>query len=162
MLHNYLYWVESSKQQIEEGKLGNTGIGQLLSESGFVLCIAPPSLSRDRRDNNVEIIIKLTGLPVFYLSEAMTAICLCEGFNLWNAAIAFDIHLAADSVVQNSFSSLPRISTHFLQQRDLHFATKTAQKISNNNHLAVPVTSYFWCSSSIVVFRCLYRCCASS
>ena len=48
MLHdNYLRLVESNKQQIEEVR--SKIQGQLLSVTGFVLCIAPPSLSRDRR-----------------------------------------------------------------------------------------------------------------
>ena len=54
MLHgNYLCLVKFNKQQIEEGKskiqAENSEKGQLLSESEFVLCIAPRSLSRDRR-----------------------------------------------------------------------------------------------------------------
>ena len=54
MLHDdYLCLVESGKQQIKEVKRKfNRKIwkqGQLLSESGFVLRIAPPPLSRDRR-----------------------------------------------------------------------------------------------------------------
>ena len=51
---NYLCLVESSKQQTKE--VGSKKIleensekRQLLSDSGFVLYIAPPSLSRDRR-----------------------------------------------------------------------------------------------------------------
>ena len=49
---DYLCLVESGKQQIKEvGRKSNrkTWKRQLLSESGFVLRIAPPSLSRDRR-----------------------------------------------------------------------------------------------------------------
>ena len=49
---DYLCLVESGKQQIKEvGRKSNrkTWKRQLLSESGFVLHIAPPSLSRDRR-----------------------------------------------------------------------------------------------------------------
>ena len=44
--------VESGKQQIKEVRKFNRKTwkqGQLLSESGFILCIAPPPLSRDRR-----------------------------------------------------------------------------------------------------------------
>ena len=50
-LHNdYICLVESGKQQIKEIRENSTGKQrQLLSESGFVLRIAPPSLSRDRR-----------------------------------------------------------------------------------------------------------------
>ena len=54
MLHDdYLCLVESGKQQIKEVrrkfKRKTWKQRQLLSESGFVLRIAPPSLSRDRR-----------------------------------------------------------------------------------------------------------------
>ena len=53
MLHdNYLCLVESKKQQIEieaKFKRKTRKPRQLLSESGIFLCIAPPSLSRDRR-----------------------------------------------------------------------------------------------------------------
>ena len=54
MLHDdYLCLVESGKQQIKEvrGKFKpkTRKQGQLLSESGFVLRIAPQPLSRDRR-----------------------------------------------------------------------------------------------------------------
>ena len=54
MLHDdYLCLVESGKQQIKEVrrkfKRKTRKQRQLLSESGFVLRIAPPSLSRDRR-----------------------------------------------------------------------------------------------------------------
>ena len=54
MLHdNYLCLVESNKQQIKEVgskiQVETRTQRQLLSESGFVLRIAPPSLSRDRR-----------------------------------------------------------------------------------------------------------------
>ena len=54
MLHdNYLCLVESHKQQIEEVRskiqAENLKQRQLLRESGFVLCRAPPSLSRDWR-----------------------------------------------------------------------------------------------------------------
>ena len=54
MLHdNYLCLVESNKQQIEEVrkakfKRKTWKQGQLLSESEFVLCLAPPSLSREK------------------------------------------------------------------------------------------------------------------
>ena len=49
---DYLCLVESGKQQIKEVERKSnrkTWKRQLLSESGFVLRIAPPSLSRDRR-----------------------------------------------------------------------------------------------------------------
>ena len=54
MLHDdYLCLVESGKQQMKEAtrkfKRKTWKQRQLLSESGFVLRIAPPSLSRDRR-----------------------------------------------------------------------------------------------------------------
>ena len=51
MLHdNYIVrLVESNKQQIKEVKRKTRNNGQLLSESGLVVCIAPLSLSRDRR-----------------------------------------------------------------------------------------------------------------
>ena len=54
MLHDdYLCLVESGKQQIKEVrrkfKRKTWKQRQLLSESGFVLRIAPPSFSRDRR-----------------------------------------------------------------------------------------------------------------
>ena len=55
MLHdNYLCLVESNKQQIEEvgSKIQAENLetrATPISESGFVLCIAPSSLSRDRR-----------------------------------------------------------------------------------------------------------------
>ena len=54
MLHDdYLSLVESGKQQIKEirrkFKRKTWKQRQRLSESGFVLRIAPPSLSRDRR-----------------------------------------------------------------------------------------------------------------
>ena len=54
MLHNhYLCGMECSKQQIKEVRsktqVENSETKQLLSESGFVLCIAPLLLSRDRR-----------------------------------------------------------------------------------------------------------------
>ena len=54
MLHDdYLCLVESGKQQIKEVRRKfnrkTWKQGQLLSESGFILRIAPPPLSRDRR-----------------------------------------------------------------------------------------------------------------
>ena len=45
---NYLCLVESNKQQIKEIRSKR----QLLSESGFVLRLVPPSLSTDRRIRN--------------------------------------------------------------------------------------------------------------
>ena len=53
MFHDtYLCLVESNKQQIEEVKSktqAENSERQLPCESGFVLCIAPPSFSRGRR-----------------------------------------------------------------------------------------------------------------
>ena len=51
---NYLCLVEFKKQQIEEVRNKSQAENSEtratpISESGFVLCIAPPSLSRDRR-----------------------------------------------------------------------------------------------------------------
>ena len=73
MLHDdYLCLVESGKQQIKEVrrkfKRKTWKQRQLLSESGFVLRIAPPSLSRDRRikmKKSIIIIIKFC----FYFND---------------------------------------------------------------------------------------------
>ena len=50
---NYFYLVESNKQHVKEvkskTKRKTRKRRQLLSESVFVLCVAPPSLYRDRR-----------------------------------------------------------------------------------------------------------------
>ena len=64
MLHDdYLCLVESGKQQINEVrrkfKRKTWKQRQLLSESGFVLRIAPQSLSRDRRIKMKKSIMKL-------------------------------------------------------------------------------------------------------
>ena len=49
MRHGNYLCLEECKQQEAKFKRKNRKQGQLLSESGFVLCIAPSSLSRDRR-----------------------------------------------------------------------------------------------------------------
>ena len=73
MLHDdYLCLVESGKQQMKEVtrkfKRKTWKQRQLLSEPGFVLRTAPPSLSRDRRIKNEEInqSIKKTHRPSAY------------------------------------------------------------------------------------------------
>ena len=78
MLHDdYLCLVESGKQQIKKVrrkfKRKTWKQRQLLSESGFVLRIAPPSLSRDRRiKTKKSSIIKAGQIP----SRALCCPCL--------------------------------------------------------------------------------------
>ena len=70
MLHDdYLCLVESGKQQIKEVRrkfnLKTWKQRQLLSESGFVLRIASPPLSRDRRHQSCNRIFWLKVLKAF-------------------------------------------------------------------------------------------------
>ena len=81
MLHDdYLCLVESGKQQTKEVrrkfKRKTWKQRQLLSESGFVLRIAPPSLSRDRRIKMKKSIkkIKKHNLPENYSKSTKIAI----------------------------------------------------------------------------------------
>ena len=78
MLHdNYLCLVESNEQQIEKIKskiqAENSETRQLLSESGFVLCIALPSLSRDRRIKTKKSINSSITLKSMFDYFALTA-----------------------------------------------------------------------------------------
>ena len=66
MIHDYdPCLVESDKQQIKEVRSKTQPeTGKLLSESGFVPRVAPPSLSRDRRIKNKEIAKLVTSISV--------------------------------------------------------------------------------------------------
>ena len=75
---NYLCLVESNKQQIEEVKsktqAENSDTRRLLSESGFVLFIAPLSFSRDRRikmnkSSHILTLVELTVMCYSYKDQ---------------------------------------------------------------------------------------------
>ena len=100
MLHNnYLCLVESNKQQIEEVtskfKRKTRKQRQLLNESGFVLCIAPLSLSRDRRINSeinkrIGLCEILSKLQNFHLDKKLN--CALVG-NVSNEYITWPLNL---------------------------------------------------------------------
>ena len=108
MLHSYLCLVESNKQKIKKVNSKTQTITQkhkqLLSGSGFVLCIALPSLSRDRR-------IKMEENIRYYL------ICIF-------------IRLSQESVVTSSLRSCwPSVHhTKMGKLRQVHFPT--AQQVN--------------------------------